>query len=346
MKIKGRLSPIVKNVIESTFSLVDIARKSGRSGSKTSTIVIDNLKSDTNKKVEEIRVLSSKINLKSITHAYGNFFFYHLERIIKPAFVTELKKDFGIYGLISSLGETTRDKKLELIKPTDGLKFQLLKDVYKNSLSFELGKVHEDRSFTVVGDRVFNLGLLRTKKHKTIGQKRPMALEIINTIKIFGVQDQNVNFINPLTVSSSSDTIIQELTKYKKYRYRFVLESLLFSSNFQNNTDVIFVPSKGLSNAKEALINSKLHSVLGVCYLSKVKDWGEIKGQSKRSQVIFVDSEQQQKAAHLAFAFITRSISDLLNFIVTLVDGNGNKLAFPDNETKSPTLGFKIQIVR
>ena len=223
------------------------------------------------------------------------------------------------------------------------MKFQLLKDVYKNSLSFELGKVHEDKSFTMVGDSVFNLGLLRTKKHKTITQKRPMALKIIGTIKM---QDQNVNFTNPLTVSISSDKIIQELKKYKKYRYRFVLESLLFSSNFENNTDVIFVSSKGLSNAKEALINSKLHSVLGVCYLSEVKGWGEIKGQSKRSQAIFVDSEQQQKAAQLAFAFITRSIFDLLNFTITLLDGSGNKLAFPDNETKTPTLGFKIQIAR
>ena len=66
---------------------------------------------------------------------------------------------------------------------------RLLKDVHKNALSFELGKVHEDRSFTVVADRIFNLGLLRMKKHKTIRQKRPMALEIIDTIRILGIQD-------------------------------------------------------------------------------------------------------------------------------------------------------------
>ena len=346
VKIKGGSSPIVKIVIESTFSLVDIARKSGRSGSKTATIVVDSLKSNSNKKLEEVRALLNKVNLKSIMHAYENFFLYDLERIIKPTFVTELGKDFSIHGLISYSGENKEDNKLDLIKPTDCLKFQVLKDTYKNSLSFELGKVHENRSFTVVGYRIFNLGLLRTKKYKTIGQKRPMALEIINTIRIIGVQNQNVNFINLLTVSISSDTVIQQLKKYKKHRYRFVLESLLFSSSFENDTEVIFVSSEGLSNAKEALINSKLHNVLGVCYLSELKDWVEIKGQSKRSQAIFVDSEQQQKTAHLAFAFTTRSISDLLNFTVILLDGNGNKLAFPDSETKTPTLGFKIQIVR
>ena len=204
VKIKGRSSSIMKNVIESTFSLVHIARKSGRSSSKTSTIIADSLRSDPNKKMEEVRALSNKVNLKSITHAYENFFLYDLKRIIKPTFVTELGKDFSIYGLIFYLGENTEDNKLDLIKPRDSLKFQLLKGVYKNSLSFKLGKAHEDRSFTVVGGRVFNLGLLRTEKHKTIGQKRPMALEVIDTI--FGVQVQNVNFINPLTISISSDT--------------------------------------------------------------------------------------------------------------------------------------------
>ena len=73
VKIKERSSPIVKNVIESTFSLVDIARKSSRSGSKTTTIVVDSLKSDSNKKLEEVRALSNKVYLKSITHAYENF---------------------------------------------------------------------------------------------------------------------------------------------------------------------------------------------------------------------------------------------------------------------------------
>ena len=37
---------------------------------------------------------------------------------------------------------------------------------------------------------------------------------------------------------------MQQLTKYKDHRYRFVLESLLFSSSFENDTQVIFVSSK------------------------------------------------------------------------------------------------------
>ena len=173
-----------------------------------------------------------------------------------------------------------------------------------------------------------------------------MAQEIIDTVHVLGVQNQNQNFLNPLTISISADNVIQELTRYKKYRYRFVLKSLLFSSNFENNTDVILVSSEGLSNAKEALLNSKLQSVLGVCYLHELKSWEVVRGQSQRSQAIFVDSEQQQKSSHLAFAFIMQSISDLMNFTVTLLDGNINKITFPDSERKAPIIGFKIKIVK
>ena len=202
-------------------------------------------------------------------------------------------------------GETKKDNKLDLIRPSD------------------------------VRDRFFNFGILHSKKNKTIGEKRPMTLDIIDTIQILGIQDQNYNFLNPVNISITSDNIIQELTKYRKYGYRFVLESLLFSSNFENDTDVIFVSCEGLNNAKEALINLKLYSVLGVCYLNKLQDWELVKGHSKRSQAAFADSEFQNKALHLAFAFLTRNISDLLNFTVTLLDGNGDKLTFPDAEKKT-----------
>ena len=143
--------------------------------------------------------------------------------------------------MISFSGNTKENNKLDLIKPSDSVKFQLFRDVYKNSLTFELGKVHEKKTYTVVGDKVFNFGILKTKKRKTIGQKRSMALERVDTVQVLGIQDKNVNFLNPITISISADNIIQELTKYKKYRYRFVLENLVFSSNFENNTDVIFV---------------------------------------------------------------------------------------------------------
>ena len=129
-----------------------------------------------------IKKLSKKVNLKSLTHAYENFFLYDLENVIKPIYMTELQQEFSIYGLISFLGETKENNKLDFIRPTERLKFQFIKDVYKNKLEFELSKVHTKKSFNVVTDKVFNFGMLRTKGKKTIGQKRPFNREIIETI--------------------------------------------------------------------------------------------------------------------------------------------------------------------
>ena len=85
------------------------------------------------------------------------------------------------------------------------------------------------------------------------------------------------------------------------------MKNFLFSSNFTNETEVFFLCCDGLSNAKEALINSELRKVLGVTYLSKVPNWSLAKGQTKRSQAVFVDSVFQTKPSHLAFAFTRRN---------------------------------------
>ena len=78
----------------------------------------------------------------------------------------KVQKEFSIYGLISFSGETKKNNKLDLIKPADNLKFELIEDVYKNSLSFKLGKVHTKNYFNVVSDKVFNFPILRTEKNK------------------------------------------------------------------------------------------------------------------------------------------------------------------------------------
>ena len=47
-----------------------------------------------------------------------------------------------------------------------------------------------------------------------------------------------------------------------------MLERILFSSNIENETDIIFIICNGLNNAKNALINKKLEKTIGVCYLT------------------------------------------------------------------------------
>ena len=224
----------------------------------------------------------------------------------------------------------------------------MTKDTYKNDMKFELSKVHSKKTFNVVGDHILNFGILRTSKHKRIGEKRAMAGEIVDTVNILGIQNTDYSFLNRIYISINSDIVIQKLTKYKNYRYRFVLQSILFSSNIENETDVILVVSNGLNNAKKVLINKNLESTLGICFLTEIKDWDIIKGQSKRSQAVFSDSEDidGSRTTHFAFAFTTKNISDLLNFSVTLLAGNGQNIKFPSTEKKIPIINFKIQIIK
>ena len=65
-------------------------------------------------------------------------------------------------------------------------------------------------------------------------------LEVIDTIRILRLQIETQNFLIPIIISLNSNNAIEQLPKYNKYRYRFVLKTFLFISNFENQTDVIF----------------------------------------------------------------------------------------------------------
>ena len=186
--------------------------------------------------------------------------------MISEIYVTQLDKEFSIYGLITFSGENKNNKKLDLVTPDNNIKFQLKRDVYKNSIRFELAKVHEKKSYTVINNKILNFGLLRSNKNRFVGQKYKMK-EIIDIVRVLGLQVESENYLNPINISMNSNKLLKKSEKYEKNKYRFVLENFLFSSNFTNETDVIFLCFDGLSNTKEALINSEL---LGVTYLSKV----------------------------------------------------------------------------
>ena len=98
-------------------------------------------------------------------------------------------------------------------------------------------------------------------------------MEITETIHVLGLQNFiNYEQMNPIEVTLDSNEIIERLAIYKKYKYRFLVENLLFSTNLENDTDVIFITCDGVSDAKDALINSKIYKTLGLVYLSVIKN--------------------------------------------------------------------------
>ena len=109
------------------------------------------------------------------------------------------------------------------------------------------------------------------KKKKKIGEKRIMSSEIIDTISIIGIQKLEYSYLNPVNIQIKSESIIRRLLLLKKSnKYRFILKSLIFSSNITNDTDIIFLISNGLNDARNIFIKDKLEQGIGICYLTEI----------------------------------------------------------------------------
>ena len=61
-----------------------------------------------------------------------------------------------------------------------------------------------------------------------------------------------------------------------RYKYRFIANSLLFSSSIQKDKNVIFIITNRLNNAKGIIIYGKLFQGIGVIYTSEIEGWKNI----------------------------------------------------------------------
>ena len=99
LKDRKYSSQTLRDLFEHSYSLLN-------TDGKVKTLAPSNIESALIGKLEYIKSLSKRINLKSLSHICKNFFLYHLENMIKTTFVTELGKNFSIYCLISFSGKT------------------------------------------------------------------------------------------------------------------------------------------------------------------------------------------------------------------------------------------------
>ena len=164
----------------------------------------------------DINILKKQIDLKPVTHAFEIFFLYDLENMINEIYVMQLNKEFSIYGLITFSSENKNNKKLDLVTPDNNIKFQLKRDVYKNSIGFESAKVHEKKSYTVINNKILNFGLLKNQKsdkNHFVGQKYKMK-EIIDIVRVPGLQVESENYLNAINISMNSNELLKKLEKY------------------------------------------------------------------------------------------------------------------------------------
>ena len=158
-------------------------------------------------------------------------------------------------------------------------------------------------------------------------------MKIVDEIKIEGFQNfEQYMKINPINIRIIDPEIQTKFMFYsKKYKYRFIANSLLFSSSIKEDTKIIFITTNGLNDAKDILINGKMFQGIGiyiVFYISEIENWDKIKKESHWTNVILTDSMYPIAAKPFAFGFETTDLHNLLNFEYSLINDQGNALNF------------------
>ena len=172
-------------------------------------------------------------------------------------------------------------------------------------------------------------------------------MKIVDEIKIEGFQNfEQYMKINPIDIRITDPEIQTKLLYYsKRFKYKFIANSLLFSSSIKEDTKVIFITTNGLNDAKEILINGKIFQRISVIYISEIENWDEIKNKLHWTNVILTDTIYPVTAKHFAFGFETTDLHNLLNFEYSLINDQGKLLEFKQGEDKIPALNFTIQVI-
>ena len=220
---------------------------------------------------------------------------------------------------------------------------------YLDHIALQLEDIRKPGKVETKDAKVTNFSILSTKPKRKVGSKGKISYQIVDEIRIVGLQNYNIyEKLNPIEINIRDTEIQGKLSRYgnQRYKHRFIIDRLLISSSVVQDTNAIFLICNGLNDARDSLINGKLYKSLGRININETRDWTKIKGESKWIDIIFNDSENPTLAKHFAFAFETVNLSDLLNFQLILLDDEVKLIKFAPNEKKIPALTFIIQIIK
>ena len=149
-------------------------------------------------------------------------------------------------------------------------KFFIKNTTEKDSLLLQITKVR-GKEFQTTDNKVHNFQITNIRK------KRKHKMSVVDFISVHGQQKFEENAeINPIEIKIENEKIQLMFQKYNKYIIRSKLESLIFSSSIENNTEKIFLVTNGLSDAKYSLINGELFQTFGVINLSEIENQEKI----------------------------------------------------------------------
>ena len=168
-------------------------------------------------------------------------------------------------------------------------------------------------------------------------------------VTIEGLQTfENYQKLNPLDIKITDNEIFKRLIykENKRIKYRFIRNSILFSSSVQEETQFIFLTVSGLNVARDIFINGKVYKAIGCIFTNEIEGWDKIKKTTSNwVSCKLTNLRYPFGTKHLAFEFDTTSLNTLLNFTLNLIDQTGKEISFLDGEQKVPALNFTIQII-
>ena len=295
------------------------------------------------KDVLEIKELVKKTQKFIIEDNYPdanrNLVLYDNENIVVPTFFTELRKNLSAYGIFST---RHKQKGNILIDSRNRIEFQFDKNIEKQTLSLQLEDLLEPKTIATTDSKMSNITILKVNE---IPKKK-----IVETFIIQGIQKfEKFKQLNPLNVEVIDSEIRNKISLYARsnyrYTFRFIANSLLFSSNLVKDTNAIFIVTNSLFEAQTVFINDKNFQGLGTIYTSEIENWDDIKMVSTWTNAKLTDSSIPIAAKHISLGFESQNINSLLNFQYSLLNDKGELIKFRDGETKVPTLNFSIQIL-
>ena len=249
------------------------------------------------KDVLEIKQLVKDIgDLNTLIHReQKNFVLYDDSNIISNTFFTELNKNIQSYGIISLQYDYNNEK---VINWKNKLRFKINNNIKKEFITLQLEDILVPKKIETEDSKITNISISSIAESK---------MQIKDEFLIEGLQKfEQYSKINPISVQIIDSDLQTKLRFYsKKYKYRFIANSLLFSSAIKEDTNAIFITTNGLNDAKDILINGKVFQGIGVIYISEIENWDKIKNKSYWTNVISTDTAFPITPKHFAFAFET-----------------------------------------
>ena len=178
------------------------------------------------------------------------------------------------------------------------LRFKIDNNIKKEFITLQLEDILVPKKIETEDSKITNISISSIAESK---------MQIKDEFLIEGLQKfEQYSKINPISVQIIDSDLQTKLRFYsKKYKYRFIANSLLFSSAIKEDTNAIFITTNGLNDAKDILINGKVFQGIGVIYISEIENWDKIKNKSYWTNVISTDTAFPITPKHFAFAFET-----------------------------------------